>query len=60
VRFTVLLDRDTSAANAWRVKVLPTSLVIGPDRRIRYSVIGDLEWDSPAVEEAIRKLLPPG
>jgi thiol-disulfide isomerase/thioredoxin len=60
VRFTVLLDRDTSAATAWRVKVLPTTLVLDPELRIRYSVVGDLEWDSPAVEGAIRKLLPPG
>jgi thiol-disulfide isomerase/thioredoxin len=60
VRFTVLLDRDLSAARAWSVKVLPTTLVIGPDRKIRYSVVGDLEWDSKAVEDAIRKLLPPG
>ncbi|MGB5082302.1 MAG: TlpA disulfide reductase family protein [Burkholderiales bacterium] len=58
VRFTLLLDRDTSAASAWKVRVLPTSLVIDPEQRVRYSVIGDLEWDSPAVESTIRKLLP--
>jgi len=59
VRFTVLLDRDTSAASAWKVKVLPTTLVLDSRHRIRYSVVGDLEWDSPKVEGAIRKLLPP-
>jgi len=60
VRLRVLLDRDISVANAWRVKVLPTTFVLDPGQRIRYSVVGDLEWDSPAVEGAIRKLLPPG
>jgi len=60
VRLRVLLDRDISVANAWRVKVLPTTFVLDPGQRIRYSVVGDLEWDSPAVESAIRKLLPPG
>jgi len=59
VRFTVLLDRDISVASAWKVKVLPTTLVVDAEQRIRYSVIGDLEWDSPSVETAIRKLLPP-
>ena len=59
VRFTVLLDRDTSAAAAWKVKVLPPTLVLDSQHRIRYSVVGDLEWDSPKVEGAIRKLLPP-
>jgi len=60
VRFTVLLDRDTSAATAWKVKVLPTTLVLDPQQRIRYSVVGDLEWDSQSVEDTIKKLLPPG
>lgn len=60
VKFTVLLDRDISVANTWKVKVLPTTLVLDPEQRIRYSVVGDLEWDSPAAESAIRKLLPPG
>jgi len=59
VRFTVLLDRDTSAATAWKVKVLPTTLVLDPQQRIRYSVVGDLEWDSQSVEDTIKKLLPP-
>ena len=58
VRFTVLLDRDLSTADAWKVKVLPTSLVIDRSQKIRYTVVGDLKWDSPAVERAIRKLLP--
>jgi hypothetical protein len=56
----LLLDRDTSAASAWKVKVLPTTLVLDAQHRIRYSVVGDLEWDSPKVEGMIRKLLPPG
>ena len=60
VRFPLLLDRDTSAAAAWKVKVLPTTLVLDARHRIRYSVVGDLEWDSPKVEGMIRKLLPPG
>jgi len=59
VRFTVLLDRDTSTATAWKVKVLPTTLVLDPQQRIRYSVVGDLEWDSQSVEDTIKKLLPP-
>jgi len=58
VRFTVLLDRDLSTANAWKVNVLPTSLVVDANQKIRYTAVGDLEWDSPAVEGAIRKLIP--
>jgi thiol-disulfide isomerase/thioredoxin len=58
VRFTVLLDRDTSAATAWKVKVLPTTLVIDPAQRIRYVAVGDVGWDTPPVEAEIVKLLP--
>jgi thiol-disulfide isomerase/thioredoxin len=60
LRFTVLLDRDTSAATAWKVKVLPTSLVIDAEQKVRFVAVGDVGWDSQAVEEQIRKLLPPG
>ena len=59
VRFTVLLDRDTSVATAWKVKVLPTTMVIDAAQRVRYVAVGDIGWDSQAVEEKIRKLLPP-
>jgi len=60
VRFTVLLDRDTSAATAWKVKVLPTTLVIDAAQRVRFVAVGDVGWDTPPVEAEIRKLLPPG
>jgi thiol-disulfide isomerase/thioredoxin len=60
VHFTVLLDRDTSAATAWKVKVLPTTLVIDPEQRVRFVAVGDIGWDTPPVESEIRKLLPPG
>jgi len=55
VRFTVLLDRDTSAATAWKVKVLPTTLVIDAEQKVRF---GDVGWDSPPIESEIVKLLP--
>jgi cytochrome c biogenesis protein CcmG/thiol:disulfide interchange protein DsbE len=58
VRFTVLLDRDTAAASAWKVKVLPTTLVIDPDQKVRFVAVGDVGWDTPPVEAEIVKLLP--
>ena len=58
VRFTVLLDRDTSAATAWTVKVLPTTLVIDPEQKVRFVAVGDVGWDTPPIEGEIMKLLP--
>lgn len=57
VRFTVLLDRDTQAASAWKVKVLPTTMVIDPEQKIRFVAVGDVGWDTPPVEKEIVKLL---
>jgi thiol-disulfide isomerase/thioredoxin len=58
VRFTVLLDRDSAGSRTWKVRVLPTTLVIDPEQRVRYLVQGDLEWDAPEVVSTIEKLLP--
>src|SRR5262249_31410678 len=55
----VLLDRDRTVAKAWRVRVLPASFLIGPDGRIRYSVIGEYNWSQEAVRSAIGALLVP-
>ena len=58
VKFTVLLDRDTTAATAWKVKVLPTTLVIDPEQKVRFVAVGDIGWDTAPVESEIIKLLP--
>lgn len=57
--FPVLLDRDSGAAKAWRARLLPVSFVIGPDGRIRYSAVGEIDWMQPRVGRLIRDLLPP-
>ena len=58
--FPVLLDRDTATAKAWKARILPASFLVGPDGRIRYSVLGEFDWTQERVREAIVKLLPPG
>jgi thiol-disulfide isomerase/thioredoxin len=59
VDFTILLDRDAAASKRWQARVLPYTVVIDPAQRIRYTVLGDLDWTAPEVEAALRKLLPP-
>ena len=56
--FPVLLDRDTAAAKAWKARILPASFLVGPDGRIRYSVLGEIDWTQDRVREAIQALLP--
>ena len=56
--FPVLLDRDTATAKAWRARVLPANFLIGPDGRIRYSAVGEIDWARDDVRQAILGLLP--
>ena len=59
VDFTILLDRDAAVSKRWQARVLPFTVVIDPAQRIRYTVLGDLDWSAPEVEATLRKLLPP-
>jgi hypothetical protein len=38
--------------------VLPASFLVGPDGRVRYGVIGEIDWMSPVAIETVRRLLP--
>ena len=59
VGFTVLLDRDTAVAKAWKARILPATYIVGPDGRIRYAHLGELDWSQESVRRAIAALLPP-
>jgi thiol-disulfide isomerase/thioredoxin len=56
--FPILLDRGREAAKAWQARILPASFVVGPDGRIRYSLIGEINWDNEHVVARISELLP--
>lgn len=56
--FPVLLDPERKAGKAWNVRVLPASFVIDRDGRIRYTAVGELDWDAEAVSARIAALLP--
>lgn len=60
VDFTVLLDPERRAAKAWEARILPASFVIGPDGRVRYSVVGEINWSDPDVVDRLSELLPAG
>jgi peroxiredoxin len=56
--FPVLLDADMTVAKSWKVRQVPASFVVGPDGRIRYSYLGDLDWSRDAVRKTLLDLLP--
>jgi thiol-disulfide isomerase/thioredoxin len=55
---TVLLDPGQAAARAWRVRILPASVLVGPDGRARYAVIGEIDWMSRDAVATVERLLP--
>ena len=56
IEFTVLLDTEGVASEAWAVPGLPTTYVVDPDGRVAYRVLGRREWDDAALLEQIRAL----
>jgi len=56
VEFPVLLDEGGKTAGEWNTIVLPSTFVIGPDGKFSYAVNAAIEWDSPEVVKALKKL----
>jgi peroxiredoxin len=56
--FTVLMDRDGAASRAWRARLLPASFLIGPDGRIRYFALGEIDWAADRVRQVVLEMLP--
>jgi thiol-disulfide isomerase/thioredoxin len=57
VDFPVLLDPFSVAWQAWKPGLLPASFLIGADGRLRYRVLGELDWAHPDAEALVRRLL---
>lgn len=55
--FPVVRDHDGSLAAEWGVRVFPTSFVVGPDGRIALAVVGEIDWDDPAVATRVQKVI---
>jgi thiol-disulfide isomerase/thioredoxin len=54
----VLLDPDQDAARAWRVRVIPSSFLVDAAGRVRYRVVGNLDWGADDSVRTVRALLP--
>lgn len=58
IDFPILLDPGRKVARAWDARILPASFVIGPDGKIRYTLVGGIEWDNEHIVARISELLP--
>jgi len=55
--FPILFDPDSSVAERYGVKGLPSTFLLDQDGRLRYRAIGGRAFDHPEVERTIRALL---
>jgi peroxiredoxin len=60
VDLTVLMDPNKQVTRSWAVRTLPATFIVGPDGRVRYQHVGDLDWSSEPVMIAIVRLMGPG
>ncbi len=58
VDLTILLDSKGSTQKGWKVRGLPTTVILDAEGKVRYHVAGQREWDSPEIVAALRELLP--
>ena len=57
VDLTVVLDPGKSVTKAWNARILPASYLIGRDGRVRYSVVGEINWDDERVVRQVGDLI---
>ncbi len=54
----ILLDGKGQTSKQWNARGLPTTVVVDAEGRVRHHIPGMRNWDSEAVAEALRALLP--
>jgi peroxiredoxin len=57
IKFAVVLDRDRAVTRAWQVFALPTTVVLDRELIPRLIAEGDIDWDRPAVDETLGRLM---
>ena len=57
--FPVVLDPQAELAKRYGVTAFPTTLLIGPDGRIRWRVVGEVDWAGPEAGRWIASLSSP-
>jgi peroxiredoxin len=56
----VLMDPNKTVTKEWGVRLLPVTFIVGTDGRVRYRLVGDLDWSSDTVLGVITQLMSGG
>jgi peroxiredoxin len=57
IRFPIVRDTDGAIARAWNARVFPSTYVVDREGRVRYVLVGEADWTSPALLSTIASLL---
>lgn len=57
ITFPIVRDTDGAVARSWSARVFPSTFVVDRGGRIRFALMGEADWTSPAIVNAIRPLL---
>ena len=58
LHFPVLLDGDSTVTSNWKVNVLPTSFLVGPDGAVALGHAGEIDWSSAEWRKKVEALFP--
>ena len=57
VSFPILFDENGDALKRWNVFAFPTSYVIGKQGKIRYAILGGVDWENKDIVHKITELI---
>lgn len=57
VTLEVIHDHAQGLSRPWRARVLPTTLILDRQHRIRLRGQGAIDWDNPAIDQQLQPLL---
>ncbi|WP_158235682.1 TlpA disulfide reductase family protein [Limnohabitans sp. G3-2] len=55
----VVLDAQGDLTRQWGVRIYPTTVLIGPEGRARWRVVGELDWSGPTARAWLKDLQAP-
>jgi thiol-disulfide isomerase/thioredoxin len=53
----VLHDREQTISRTWEARMLPTTVVLDKQHRIVARGTGAIDWDAPAIDKQLKKLI---
>lgn len=56
ITFRNFIDIDGKSAPALSISIYPETLVVAPDGKILYRVVGERDWDSPAMRQLLEEI----